>query len=309
MEYTTPTEQQSQAAIYALGEAERILSNPSPSYQELFLHHTVLTADTNGLQLLRMQPRYRARLEAALEAIKNILPEDIDDMYLAKGDWARCVSGLKQKNLEIITSRELASERVSKGPQHAICRHGTWVAEAIICMLDLDFLIVPKELNPALNNPEEAVESVKKHEPFYILSTVVKELLCDKRVLHLKRTELPERISVGDFGKTPITGHIGWGKDYGDFLGENNVAAIPLVLPSYHYISLQQDRREMAFCMGLRVSDLGAYSAIYAQNFNFAQGSAFGVREQPQNKPERRGGFFAELKPHLEKCLNNPGGY
>jgi len=159
MEYTTPTEQQSREAIYALGEAERILSNPSPSYQELFLHHTVLTADTNGLQLLRMQPRYRARLEAVLEGIGRIAPEQnysVTDAELIPGNWAQCIAGCEAKSLEVATLRQIAELRVKHGKDSEYCTNGRWAGEGQIYTPYGRLIITPREFNPLIANAEEA---------------------------------------------------------------------------------------------------------------------------------------------------------
>ena len=117
------------------------------------------------------------------------------DAELVEGNWEKCNSGLREKDLEIVTIRQLAELRMRHGKGSEYCVNGSWVGEGIVYMPNGKVIILPRGNNLLIKNPTTVLNAHKNGNEFYIYDYA--QIESNPDFLILERGNIPSEISVG----------------------------------------------------------------------------------------------------------------
>lgn len=212
----------------------------------------------------------------------------VGSVYLIEAPFDIAMSMLDEHSLKLISAKQLAIARMQHGANSSLSLTGSLVKEGNLYfpkrLAGKEAIILFKD-SLALQNPKDATDAHRKGNEYFVDNDKAMKLLekakkGDNSCLLLKSIEI-EAIPTDSFGKEQVPFFLfgNKAKDYGVFLKDNGVTAMPLYFNSAKHIN----KRKGAYANQLILGGLKDYSGIFGRSFLDCEGmAARGVESHTQ---------------------------
>ena len=191
----------------------------------------------------------------------------VESAYV-ESPFDKALNALKKEKYNLISLEENARLRMLEGKDSFISQNGNYVKEGVIYLSSKEIYLT--KLSPIIQNAQEATECHRKGNEFYLNKSQTEKAL--KNAVKFPKNSNYE-IPTSEFGNDAITdfafGKIA--KDYGNFLKEAGINAMPVWLASCE---------NKPFARQMWFGNLGGRSGLDGRrNLSYLNDRARGVRE------------------------------
>jgi len=221
---------------------------------------------TNKTKIIKLMTEY-----ILIQDVKGKL----ESAYL-HAPFDKALKALKKEGYNLVSLEENARLRMQEGMNAHISQNGNWVREGVIYLPSGEAYLTKN--SPILRNAKEATECTEKCHGLYLTKDQAESALANAvKFPKLEEMESEYEIPTDKFGEDAVTdfafGKIA--KDYGKFLKENRINAMPIRLST-------NTSKPLARQVLFSESSYGESSIWYCVGRLLCEGSTRGVREKLQ---------------------------
>jgi len=161
----------------------------------------------------------------AYKVVNDVRPSEIDSAYV-DAPFDKGKEALGKAGYKVISLRDNARLRMQEGADSPVSRTWNWTREGVLYVPEKGTFLTKN--NPIMQNPADATNAHRRGEDFYLANEQVEYALEDSVSLE------GGAVLTGGFSQDSRTafafGDVA--QAYGDFLGENDISEMPILLGS-----------------------------------------------------------------------------
>lgn len=108
--------------------------------------------------------------------MQRIQVKDFFEVDFGVGPFDKCINHLKESNVVLTSTEELAELRLCGSYKHTVSTHTVWIAESLNYLDEKTLVIASRDYNQILKNPELATKAHRAGNEFKLEGAVAKEL-------------------------------------------------------------------------------------------------------------------------------------
>ncbi len=158
---------------------------------------------------------------------------------LVVAPFDRAIAQLNDAGYKPASLRNAAQARIQQGRNADVSTNGFYVAETVLYIPGRGNYLVPAEYSPILASPTEATNAHRNGSEFYVEQEKAEQIAQNSIVFPAKDIEVPtnrlsqEELFAKSMGEDTA-------KEYGEFLAEAGINAIPIVTIPQDYVNKQK---------------------------------------------------------------------
>ena len=169
------------------------------------------------------------------ELIRDLNGKSVKSAYVqAPFDVAK--AQLEKAKYSIITPEQFADLRITRGADHSVSTNGAYTSMGVVLIPKKGRFLTDSSL--VMQNSAEATQAHREGKEFYVSNEDAEKILAGGNVaISYRQSEIP----TSRFGDEEITNFVfgETAKEYGNFLKEAGINAVPLYLNDEQYVNSQ----------------------------------------------------------------------